>query len=84
MKKIIIFIISIIFIFKSFIINAQENKNNSEKTDQAIADLGLYFPGWYVKKPDEKISKVYLALFNKGRLGSTQEWRIEKPKKHYY
>ena len=21
---------------------------------------------------------------NKGRLGSTQEWRIEKPKKHYY
>jgi CHAT domain-containing protein len=65
MKKIIIFIISIIFIFKSFIINAQENKNNSEKTDQAIADLGLYFPGWYVKKPDEKISKVYLALFNK-------------------
>ena len=65
MKKIIIFIISIIFIFKSFIINAQENKNNSEKNDQAIADLGLYFPGWYVKKPDEKISKVYLALFNK-------------------
>ena len=21
---------------------------------------------------------------NKGRLGSTQEWRIEKEKKHYY
>jgi Zn-finger domain-containing protein len=21
---------------------------------------------------------------NKGRLGSTQEWRVEKPKKHYY
>jgi hypothetical protein len=21
---------------------------------------------------------------NKGRLGSTQEWRIEKPKRHYY
>ncbi len=21
---------------------------------------------------------------NKGKLGSTQEWRIEKPKKHYY
>jgi hypothetical protein len=70
MKKIIIFIISIIFIFKSFIINAQENKNNSEKTDQAIADLGLYFPGWYVKK--------------KGRLGSTQEWKIEKLGRKYY
>jgi len=21
---------------------------------------------------------------NKGRLGSTQEWRIEKPKRYYY
>jgi hypothetical protein len=21
---------------------------------------------------------------NKGRLGSTQEWRVEKPKNHYY
>ena len=21
---------------------------------------------------------------NKGRLGSSQEWRVEKPKKHYY
>jgi hypothetical protein len=21
---------------------------------------------------------------NKGRLGSTKEWRIEKPKRHYY
>ena len=21
---------------------------------------------------------------NKGRLGSTQEWRVEKPKRHFY
>jgi hypothetical protein len=143
MKKIIIFIISIIFIFKSFIINAQENKNNLEKTDQAIADLGLYFPGWYVKKPvfefsesKEEVKKKDTSYddldayqkkrdaerkaelekarakqkkdfkfnfvkprkdwsiyggwvnayepVNKGRLGSTQEWKIEKLGRKYY
>jgi len=65
MKKITIFIILVLFILKLSIVNAQENKKNSEKTNQAIVDLALYFPGWYVKKPDEKISKVYLTLFNK-------------------
>jgi hypothetical protein len=45
-----------------------------------IIGLIVFAIGWYIYggwvNPFEPI--------NKGRLGSTQEWRIEKPKRHYY
>lgn len=44
---------------------SSQEKNVQPETDKALLDLGLYFPGWFVKKPDQKISQVYLKVFNK-------------------
>jgi hypothetical protein len=46
----------------------EKEREKSKKKDWSI------YGGWV--NPFEPI--------NKGRLGSTQEWRIEKPKRHYY
>lgn len=65
MGKLIIFtVISIFFILPPTIV-AQINTENWEKTEKAISDLGLHFPGWSAKKPNEKISRVYLTLLDK-------------------
>lgn len=63
MRKIIFFVF-IICLHQPFLLSAQE-KNVQPETDKALLDLGLYFPGWFVKKPDQKISQVYLKVFNK-------------------
>jgi hypothetical protein len=53
-----------------------------EKVKEKEIQIQLYKP-----KKDWSIYGGWVNPFepiNKGRLGSTQEWRIEKPKKYYY
>ena len=57
-----------------------------------LKDLKTKHEFSYLKSTEYKnaISSIYggwvnpFEPINKGRLGSTQEWRVEKPKKHYY
>jgi len=69
-------------------------KNNSDFEN--CKKLGANYSGLRQGKKihyssDGKLKAIENGIFdcaytsdNKGRLGSTQEWRIEKPKKHYY
>ena len=55
MKKLLI-LTSVIFFFQYFSGSTNETKS------KLVDDLKLYYPGWGIKNPQEKISKVYLEL----------------------
>ena len=63
-----------------------ERKAQLEKEREKLKKKDFKF-SFSVPKKDWSIYGGWVNPFepiNKGRLGSTQEWRIEKPKKHYY
>jgi hypothetical protein len=75
MKKIISGLILYLFIFSTVYKEREKLKKKEIKFNftKSKKDWSIY-GGWV--NPFDPI--------NKGRLGSTQEWRVEKPKKHYY
>ncbi len=92
MQRLIIFILSVMLLLATGAraevthMNCKFNegwhkKGGYREDAKSRKDLTL---SWDKEKRIIKDTDRNFEPINKGRLGSTQEWRIEKPKKHYY
>ena len=81
----------IIFFIYAYVFSSQkkreaEREAQLEKEREKLKKKEIKF-NFTTPKKDWSIYGGWVNPFepiNKGRLGSTQEWRIEKPKRHYY